>query len=137
MKSHSRGLKGQKYFHLYNLAQQFCWIKIFFWFENYFCVRSSPSAAVAGHQSLQYAGHGGQLGPDQRWHVGLAVLLPLPPSSGGAELHGVGLRSEDQAGPVLIVDPHVPVSQEGGHSNSGNPPLSAAVAQVGRLTTDY
>ena len=33
----------------------------------------------------------------------------------------------------MIVDPHVPVSQQSGHAHTSYPPLSAAVAQVGRL----
>ena len=97
----------------------------------------SPSTAIGGHQGLQYPGHGGQFCPDVVWHVGLTVLVPLAPLCCGTELHTVRLGPEDEAGPVLVVDPHVPVSQEGGHSNPSNPPLSAAVAQVGRLTTDY
>ena len=97
----------------------------------------SPCTAVGGHQGLQYPGHGGQFCPNVVWHVGLTVLVPLPPLCCGTELHTVRLGPEDEAGPVLVVDPDIAVRKESGHAHTRYPPLPPAATHVGGLLVDF
>ena len=80
----------------------------------------SPVAGSTTHQGLKDQRHGGQLGPDLGWHVGLAEHLPLTPLAHWTILHCVGLRPQHQAATINIVHPDIAITQLSRHSQSLN-----------------